>query len=414
MAQLFDFGAVMAPVNAQVSANQQQYGQALQNASAGQQVRAQQMQMDAAETNKQALQAFNQDWQAAAGDPSKLSQLAYKYPTQIAELKNRMGLMDDMKSATAGQLANGANIAMQQGPQAVQQFLATNQGGLQQLGIDPSQAWQQYQQDPQAFQNTVNAVQLAGNTSKDQLNHAQEVMKNQTTIRGQDLDAAAKGADRNLRYLGIVNDRLNTQIAQETNEIKRQQLIQQQQKAQSDSLNTKRDFLQNYNQQAGNLNQYMQDAQKLLQAPDELLEGATGVSGLYARNTLTNNPEKDFWRNVQQMQGQARLLAVQQTKGSGTISNVEGEAYQKAFLALDENSSPKQIRKAVKNWQRFLEDRQQALQSSQGGRAKQYEAEVEASDRGVPQQALDYLRKNPDNATKEQFRAKYGYLPEGL
>lgn len=279
MAQLFDFGAVMAPVNAQVSANQQQYGQALQNAAAGQQVRAQQMQMDAAETNKQNLQAFNQDWQAAAGDPAKLSQLAYKYPTQIAELKNRMGLMDDMKSATAGQLANGANIAMQQGPQAVQQFLATNQGGLQQLGIDPNQAWQQYQQDPQAFQNTVNAVQLAGNTSKDQLNHAQEVMKNQTTIRGQDLNAASQAADRNLRYLGLVNDRLNTQISQAKNQLEVQKLQQQQSTAQQQKIDTQRDWLQNYDTTIGNFKQYATDAAKVAQAPDSLLAAVTGYSG---------------------------------------------------------------------------------------------------------------------------------------
>lgn len=114
------------------------------------------------------------------------------------------------------------------------------------------------------------------------------------------------------------------------------------------------------------------------------------------------------------MQGQARLLAVQQTKGSGAISNAEGEAYQKAFLALDENSSPAQIKKAVTNWNKFLQDRASATTNSQGGRAAEYRANVEAADRGVPQQAVDYLRKNPDNATKEQFRAKYGYLPEGL
>lgn len=414
MAQIFDFGSVMAPVNAQVLAGQQMYNNALSNVQAEQTTQNNQRQLEAAQAAQMQRQQFNQDWQAAAGDPAKLSDLAYKHPQMIGELKERLGLMDDIKSGQMAQVANAANIALSQGPQAVGQFLQQSAPALQQLGIDPNDAWQQYQQNPDAFKQTVDAVSLAANTSKDQLGYAQEVMKNNTTIRGQDLDAAAKGADRNLRYLGIVNDRLNTQIAQETNDIKRQQLIQQQQKAQSDSLNTKRDFLQNYNQQAGNLNQYMQDAQKLLQVPNELLEGATGVSGTIARNMPGNNPEKDFWRDVQQMQGQARLLAVQQTKGSGAISNAEGEAYQKAFLALDENSSPAQIKKAVGNWQRFLADRQQGLTSSQGGRAQQYQTEVEAADRGVPQQALDYLRKNPDNATKEQFRAKYGYLPEGI
>lgn len=151
MPELFDFGAVMAPVNAQVSANQQQYGQALANQAQAQNNQIQAMQVKQAQASQQQMQQFNQDWQAAAGDPAKLGQLAFKYPGQIAELKNRMGLMDDIKSGQAAQLANSANIALQQGPQAVQQFLASNQGGLQQLGIDPNQAWQQYQQDPQGF-----------------------------------------------------------------------------------------------------------------------------------------------------------------------------------------------------------------------------------------------------------------------
>lgn len=413
MAELFDFGRVMAPVNAQVMANEQQYGQALQNAAAGQQVRANQIQMDAAQANKQSLQAFNQDWQAAAGDPSKLSALAYKYPTQIAELKNRMGLMDDMKSAVAGQLASAANVAVAQGPQAVQQFLAQNQGGLQQLGIDPNQAWQQYQSDPQGFQNTVNAVQLAGTTTKDQLDHGVELMKNQTAIRGQDLNAASNAADRNLRYLGLVNDRLNTQISQAKNQLEVQKLQQQQASAQQQKIDTQRDWLQNYDTQIGNFNQYVSDAEKVAQAPDSLLEAVTGYSGKINR-AIPGSPEASFWNDIAQMQGQARLLAVQQTKGSGAISNAEGEAYQKAFLALDENSSPAQIKKAVKNWNSFLQDRASATKNSQGGRATEYRQNVDAADRGVPQQALDYLRKNPDNATKQQFSAKYGYLPEGL
>lgn len=413
MAELFDFGRVMAPVNAQVEANQRQYGMALQNAGQAQQNQIQAMNVQAAQKQQQARQQFNQDWQAAAGDPEKLSQLAYKHPAMIGELKERLGLMDDIKAGQAAQTANAANIAIQQGPQAVQQFLASNQGALRQLGIDPNDAWQQFQQDPQGFKQTVDAVQLAGATTKDQLNHAQEVMKNQTTIRGQDLNAASQAADRNLRYLGIVNDRLNTQIAASKNDLERQKLVQQQQTAQQQKIDTQRDWLQNYESQAGNLRQYASDAARVAQAPDALLEAVTGYSGKINR-AIPGSPEASFWNDIKQMQGQARLAAVQQTKGSGAISDAEGKAYTEAFLALDENSSPAQIRKAVNNWNKVLADRASAVEKTQGGRAAEYRANVEAADRGVPQQAVDYLRKNPDNATKEQFRAKYGYLPEGL
>ncbi|AGZ17819.1 prophage DNA injection protein [Enterobacteria phage IME_EC2] len=184
----------------------------------------------AAQANQAQMAQFNQDWQAAAGDPSKISELAYKYPTQIEALQKRLGLVDDIRRQQGSQLASQADVAISQGPKMAQQFVQQNAPALQALGIDPQVAYQAAAQDPEAFKRSVQALHLASNTSKDQLDYAKEYMKNQTVIRGQDVTAASNAADRNLKYIGLQTERLNTRIAQEKNDIERQKYVQQQQK----------------------------------------------------------------------------------------------------------------------------------------------------------------------------------------
>jgi hypothetical protein len=56
---------------------------------------------------------------------------------------------------------------------------------------------------------------------------------------------------------------------------------------------------------------------------------------------------------------------------------------------------------------------QQRLERAQRGEVSAEPSTVAPARRTeAPPAALDYLRQNPD--AKEQFRAKYGYLPEGF
>lgn len=140
---------------------------------------------------------------AARGDPQKLNELVYKYPSMISTLKERIGLQDDMKASQAGQLANGVRVAMSQGPQQVQQFIQQNAGAFQALNIDPQEAWQQYQTDPQGFEQAVHAVQLSSIGTKDQLDYANELERNRLTARSQDIQAANLAMNRQFNFCAI-------------------------------------------------------------------------------------------------------------------------------------------------------------------------------------------------------------------
>lgn len=408
------------------------YGKIQQNTAQQIQNRQQGMAMQAAQQQKDQMAQFNQDWQAAAGDPSKMQALAYKYPNQIEALQKRLGLVDDMRQQQGSQLASQADVALAQGPEAAQAFVQQNAPALQAMGIDPQVAYQTAAQDPQAFQRSIQALHLASNTSKDQLDYAKETMKNSTTIREQDLNAAAKAADRNLRYIGLQNDRLNTQISQEGNDIKRAQMQQTQQKAQADSLNTKRDFLQTFDKTLAPIDTSLDLANQLLARKD--LGFVTGINGrgnrLWSAATGGGDQTAEIMQTLNQLKSQARLAGMESLRGTGSVTEKEGEAAANALLNADPgNMNEDQLKAVVQRYVDSLNKGKAAIQKNQGGRVEQYRRDVQRDDSkqeaigqltagGMAspnaQAAIDYLMQNPTPSVKAQFKAKYGFLPEGL
>lgn len=404
---------------------QQNTGMQMQNIQQGRQMKAQQV------ATEQAAE-FNKDWQAAAGNPSAIQALAYKYPNQIEALQKRLGLVDDMRQQQGASLASQADVALAQGPEAAQQFVQQNAPALQAMGIDPQVAYQTAAQDPQAFQRSIQALHLASNTSKDQLDYAKETMKNTTTIRGQDLDAAAKAADRNLRYIGLQNERLNTGIAQEANDIKRQQMGQTLQKAQSDALNTKRDFLQTYETTLAPIDTAIDQANRLLARND--LGFVTGINGignrLWSAGTGGGDATAEIMNQFNQMKDQARVAGIQSLRGTGPVTETEGRAAAQALINADPKTmNEQQLKDVMTRYVNSLQKGKDAIAKSQGGRVEQYRREIAQDDAkqeavgrlsagGMPPQnaqaAINMLMQNPTPSVKEQFKAKFGFLPEGL
>lgn len=410
----------------------QNIGQIQANTAQQIQNRQQGMAMQAAAAQRDQMDQFNKDWQAAAGDPSKISELAYKYPTQIEALQKRLGLVDDIRRQQGSQLASQADVAISQGTQAAQQFVQKNAPALQALGIDPQVAYQAAAQDPEAFKRSVQALHLASNTSKDQLDYAKEVMKNTTTIRGQDLDAAAKAAERNLRYIGLQNDRLNTRIAQEKNDIERGKYSQQQAKLQADSLNTKRDFLQTYDKTVAPIDTSLELAKQLLNRKD--LGFVTGINGygnrFWSAATGGGDNTAEIMQTLDQLKSQARLAGMESLRGTGSVTEKEGEAAANALLNANPGQmSEEQLKAVIQRYVTSLEKGKAALEKNQGGRVQSYRQEIARDDAkqeaigqltagGIPQQnaqaAINYLMQNPTPSVKQQFQEKYGFLPEGL
>lgn len=408
------------------------YGQIQQNTAQYQQNQIQRQAMQQAQLQQEQMKQFNADWQAAQGDPSKLQDLAYKYPNQIETLQKRLGMMDGIRQQQGAQLASGADVAISQGPQAAQQFVQQNAQALKSLGIDPNQAYQAAASDPEGFRRSVQALHLASNTSKDQLDYAKEVMKNQTTIRGQDVTAASNAADRNLRYIGLQNDRLNTRISQEKNDIERSKLLQQQGKMQQDQLNTKRDFLQTYETTLAPIDTAIDQAQRLLARKD--LGFVTGINGLgnraWSAATGGGDATAEIMNQFNQLKDQARVAGIQSLRGTGPVTEAEGRAAAQALINADPKTmSEQQLKDVMGRYVDALSKGKDAITKSQGGRVEAYRRDIQIDDNktaavgqltsgGMPvnnaQAAIDALYAEPTPTRKQEFKAKFGFLPEGL
>lgn len=408
------------------------YGKIQQNTAQFQENQIRRQAMEQAGLQAEQMKQFNADWQAAAGDPSKLQDLAYKYPNQIEALQKRLGMIDGIRQQQGASLASQADVAISQGPQQAQQFVQQNAQALKALGIDPDRAYQAAASDPEGFRRSVQALHLASNTSKDQLDYAKEYMKNQTTIRGQDLNAASNAADRNLRYIGLQNDRLNTRISQEKNDIERQKLMQQQQKMQQDSLNTKRDFLQTYETQLAPITTAIDQAQRLLQRKD--LAYVTGNLGALNRGasfvTGGGDATAEIMNQFNQLKDQARVAGIQSLRGTGPVTEQEGRAAAQALINADPRTmNEQQLKDVMQRYVDALSKGKDAIEKSQGGRVTQYRREIaqdDAKQSAIGQlssggmdptnasAAINYLYSNPTPSVKQQFKEKYGFLPEGL
>jgi hypothetical protein len=179
-------------------------------------------QQQQAERQKQFQQDYANTY--ASGDKTAMRQLAVKYPDQFKAVQSGLGFIDDDHRQSAGSLAASAKIASQS-PEAMQQWLSTNAGELQRLGVDPSQVAGMYQQNPQGFGELMDHLGMAALSPKEyydtqdkmtgrgiqagqlvetsRSNQANEYLKQ----RGQDITAetARRGQDLSLQRAGMAN-----------------------------------------------------------------------------------------------------------------------------------------------------------------------------------------------------------------
>lgn len=159
------------------------------------------MDNEQAAAQQDALNAFKADWQSSFGDPEKMSALVAKYPGQMEAIKAGIGFKDEQHQIALGNAARDLRVAMATGsPQAIHNAAVKNAGILATVGASPEEVVQQFQQDPQALANTVDAVGLSAlgpgdyysvTGERDKL--AEAIRSNKAseanTIRGQNISA---------------------------------------------------------------------------------------------------------------------------------------------------------------------------------------------------------------------------------
>lgn len=210
--------------------------QETQNRVGQQQVIASQMQNQQAQRDNQRRQDFYSAIESAT--PDQLPALRRQFPEFAQNIQQEIGIQSAEHASFVHGALNDLSVAAASGdPQAVQSAIQKNGPALSSLGVSQEQASQLYQQDPQRFNSLLNATRLATLPMDKQFDVQQKQqqldetarnndLENSRVLRGQNIAAANSAADRQIRLMQLKQDALTKQAANETNDLKRQELQQ--------------------------------------------------------------------------------------------------------------------------------------------------------------------------------------------
>lgn len=196
--------------------------QETQNQLGQQQIVSQKMQN---QQQMQENQRRNQFYDAIANaTPEQLPELRRQFPEYAQNIQQEIGIQDATHAKFVNDALNNLSVATSSGnPQQIQQSLVNNKAALASLGVEPGQAWQIYQQNPQQFSSLLNAARMATmpidkqyEVDQKQQGIDETIRSNQAgeglqargqniTMRGQDLSAATarRGQDMSLQAAGV-------------------------------------------------------------------------------------------------------------------------------------------------------------------------------------------------------------------
>lgn len=184
-----------------------------------------------------------------AKDVDAMRKLAVDYPEQMQAIQQGMGFVDADKNQAIGSAAMALKLAAGQGPEAVKGVLMKNADALGHVGINPEDAWQTYQQDPQQFNRYTDLIglhalgpekyfdvmdkqqRLGLEASKAAETERSHRAGEELQARGQNISAQNAALTREIQRAQWQDRVLDRQIGRETNEIKRQDLQQKQEEA---------------------------------------------------------------------------------------------------------------------------------------------------------------------------------------
>ncbi|MER7435761.1 MULTISPECIES: phage DNA ejection protein [Bacteria] len=323
---------------------------------------------------------FQQEYGSAysSGDRGAMRGLVAKYPEQFEAVRNGMGFVDEDQRNTVGSLAASARLASQS-PEAMGQWLQKNSVDLTRVGVNPSDVARMYQQSPEAFGQFVDHLGIAslgpdkyfdlqannaklqqtGQIAQANLNLGQQRLQQQSQYQQGQLDQGQQQLNLTSQknQADIANKRLELSLKAGENSAK--SLATQQA-----SVQKMQDYVGAHQSNVNNVASMYDTVNQVKAIPPEDFDGIFGFGGA-VNSSIPGSPSADAWTKIQQMQGQARLMGVIGMKGTGPVSDSEGQAAARAFLALNQNMSPKAARAAIDNWQRVLQRQTSYLQKQQ-------------------------------------------------
>lgn len=345
---------------------------------------------------QQRQKAFQQDYANAyaSGDRGAMRGLVTKYPEQFEAVRNGMGFVDEDQRNTVGNLAASARLASQS-PEAMGRWLQTNAGEMARVGINPADVAQMYLQKPAGFGQFVDHLGMAalgpdkyfdlqanhaklqqqGQYQQGQLALGQQRLQQQTAYQQGQL---AQGQQQlNLTAQKNRADNANKQLELS---LKAGYSSARSQATQQAAVQKMQDYVDAHQSNVNSVSSMYDTVNQVKSIKPEVFDRVFGFGGT-VNSMIPGTESADTWSKIEQMQGQARLVGVIGMKGTGPVSNAEGQAAARAFLAINQNMSPKAARAAIDNWQKVLQ-RQTAYLQKQQPMVDTYQRKIDAFNTG--------------------------------
>ncbi|HDH0767303.1 TPA: phage DNA ejection protein [Klebsiella pneumoniae] len=344
----------------------------------------------------QRQKAFQQDYANAyaSGDRGAMRGLVTKYPEQFEAVRNGMGFVDEDQRNTVGSLAASARLASQS-PEAMGQWLQKNAGELTRVGVNPSDVAQMYQQNPAGFGQFVDHLGIAslgpdkyfdlqanhaklqqqGQYQQGRLALGQQRLQQQTAYQQGQL---AQGQQQlNLTAQKNRADNANKQLELS---LKAGYSSARSQATQQAAVQKMQNYVDAHQSNVNSVSSMYDTVNQVKSIKPEVFDRVFGFGGT-VNSMIPGTESADTWSKIEQMQGQARLVGVIGMKGTGPVSNAEGQSAARAFLAINQNMSPKAARAAIDNWQKVLQ-RQTAYLQKQQPMVDTYQRKIDAFNTG--------------------------------
>lgn len=321
--------------------------------------------------------------------PDQLPALRKQFPEFAQNIQQEIGIQDATHAAFVNNALGRIQVAYASGdPQQVQAAIQNGAPALNSIGVQPDLAMQMSQNNPQQFGSLLNASMLSTlpvdkqfDVRNDQNKLAETVRSNQAgealtsrgqdiTMRGQNISAQNAALDRDIKRSELKDKALDRQISRETNEVRLGNLREQQTANQQAVTQKMQDYVGAHQSNVNNVTGMLDTVNQVKGndpvngiKPDDF-DRVFGFGGK-VNSLIPGSPSADAWSKIEQMQGQARLMGVIGMKGTGPVSDSEGQAAARSFLAINQNMSPKAARSAIDNWQKTLQRQASYLNKQQ-------------------------------------------------
>ena len=165
------------------------------------------------------------------------------------------------------------------------------------------------------------------------------------------------------------------------------------------------DRVHKFDSSSKGMDEYGAQLDKLMKHPGR--ESATGFSSITNPLALPGGDAKDFLNELETFQSQAFLSNIDKLRGTGPLSNVEGEKLQAAVGNLNVSSNEDTFKKNLTDVKRRFESLKEKAKidaDNARGEMKREKPKLTSADG----EAMAWAMKNPNDPRASQIKAKLG------